>query len=215
MTSTHSSLAAQANERTARLAALKNLKRKQAPTDEQGSDTSTTITITTDKAPAQESDVADVTRLHLSGRNYDAGARGPRLGFEEAPTAGESTLEVRAAALKEETARLQVQQDEEAGKPLDLWRLQPKRPNWDLKRDLEAKMARVNVRTDNAIARLVRQRVLDQQERAKREHSADGADGAGAGLEGAALVEGVHMREREEDDEREDEGDEDSMATTT
>ncbi|KAI9840952.1 MAG: hypothetical protein M1838_003822 [Thelocarpon superellum] len=226
MSTSHTSLAAQANERTARLAALKNLKRKQPPSDEptrgasNTGDEDSSKTSTATPAPPSRSEKngdadeePDVTRLHLSGRNYDPEVRGPKLGFDAAPTAGESTVEVRAAALKEETARLQAKHDAEAKKPLDLWRLQPKRPNWDLKRDLEAKLVRVNVRTDNAIAKMVRKRVVEQQQRARKESGED-TDGEAAGLEGAALVEGVHMREREEDEERRaDEADDLGTAT--
>ena len=216
MSSTHTSLAAQANERTARLAALKNLKRKQAPTtdasrsDEAGSPNSSAGPAGNADQKEGTPEAPDVTRLHLSGRNYDAAARGPRLGFDAAPTAGASTVEVRAAALDEETVALRARQEAEQDRPLDLWRLRPKKPDWDLKRDLEAKLARVNVRTDNAVARLVRRRVLEQQDRAKKAHGQDagageagaggaGADGDGAGMDGAALVEGVHLREREGD----------------
>ncbi|KAI9822772.1 MAG: hypothetical protein M1832_003005 [Thelocarpon impressellum] len=189
MASTHNSLLAHADERATRLAALRNLKRKQGDSAENATEET------------------EASSFPLSGRNYDATTRGPKLGFDAPPTEGERTLELRAADLAAETAAQAAQAEAEAAKPLDLWKLRPKKPNWDLKRDLEAKMVRVNVRTDNAIARLVRQRVLEQQEKA-REKGGEGAgggpvdgDGAGAGMEGAALVEGVHLREREERDE--------------
>ncbi len=191
MASAHTSLTAQATERNARLAALKSLKRKQQDADD---------------SPSTETSAPDVTSLHLSGRNYDPATRGPKLGFDTAPTAGENTLELRAAELAKETAAQAAQAEAEASKPLDLWKLQPKKPNWDLKRDLEAKMKRVDVRTDNAVARLVRQRVLEQQKvAAAKTKGTDGlhgqGDAEGAGVDGVALVEGVHLRERAEKDE--------------
>ncbi|CAI4212269.1 unnamed protein product [Parascedosporium putredinis] len=158
-------LGAASDDRKARLAKLKSLKRKQ-PTDE-----------------------ADVARLHLSGRNYDPEARGPKLGFESAPDHGDQpTLEELAADVADEVERKAAEDAQEANRGIDLFKLQPKKPNWDLKRDLEKKLEVLNVRTDNAIARL---QVGDEE--------ADGGDAAG--MDGAALVEGLRPKERKEGEE--------------
>ena len=68
MSSTHATLGAAADERKARLAKLKNLKRKQ-PGDEIVAPESTRS-----PSPPPEPDVA---KLHLSGRNYDPETKGP------------------------------------------------------------------------------------------------------------------------------------------
>lgn len=198
-------LSAAAQDRKARLAQLKSLKRKQPDTyqetDEDGP---------APKSPRNDVTEPDVTTTYLSGRNYDAGTKGPKLGFEAAPSEGRETLELKAAALAAETKK-QAEEEEKADKPLDLFKLQPKKPNWDLKRDLERKLEVLNVRTDNAIARLVRERIANQQKAAKaRAEGANGgangtphADGEGeaVGMEGATLVEATNVREREDEEE--------------
>ncbi|KAK6388145.1 hypothetical protein LTR65_008153 [Meristemomyces frigidus] len=212
-------LSAAAQDRKTRLAQLKSLKRKQPDTYEEPNE---------DLQPPPKSPRNDatapapsphVTSTYLSGRNYDAETKGPRLGFEIAPSEGKETLERKAAALAAETKR-QAEEEEQADKPLDLFKLQPKKPNWDLKRDLNRKIEVLSVRTDNAIARLVRERIANQQKAAKaRAEGANGsgngttqADGEGeaVGIEGASLVEATNVREREdvEDARREREEDE-------
>lgn len=172
-----SSLLAATDDRKARLAKLKSLKRKQPDDETAPPDTHRSPSPT--KAP------------HLSGRNYDPEARGPRLGFESAPVGDAPTLEELAADAEAEV-REKAKQEEVVDQGVDLFKLQPKRPNWDLKRDLEAKLAVLDVRTDNAIARLVRERVGGQ--------SGGGKEG-GEGMEGVAMVEGLRVREREEAEE--------------
>ena len=191
MASTHTSLDAAATERKARLAKLKSLKRKQ-PDDTDDADSNSNA----------NTELPSVATTYLSGRNYDPTTRGPKLGFEQAPTESEETLEDRAAQISEETSR-KAAEEEKQDKPLDLFKLQPKKPNWDLKRDLAKKMELLDTRTDNAIARLVRERI----EGAKKKL---GAQDSELGMAGEELVEGMHVRERaEEEDARREREDED------
>lgn len=200
MSSAHSSLGAAADERKARLAKLKNLKRKQ-PSDE----------LTAPESPRRSPPGSpDVSKLHLSGRNYDPETRGPKLGFEAPPTQAleKPTLEEQAADVEAEI-RKKAEEEEQDDKGVDIFKLQPKKPNWDLKRDLDKKLEILNVRTDNAIAALVRQRVGQAQKSAGDKAgggaiaaaaTADGEqDGEEIGMEGVALVEGARLREREEE----------------
>ena len=200
--SSHASLDAQANERKARLAQLKSLKRKQPSNTEYDHDQTTTADDTT-----EDTSTPDVTTLHLSGRNYDPITRGPKLGFEAPPPTNTPTLETLAQTITSTTKALQEAEESQPDRAIDLFKLQPKKPNWDLKRDVERKMERLNVRTENAIAMLVRERVRKAQESAGGKEG----EGEGVGMDGVALVEGVHLREREEEEderrEREDEGD--------
>ncbi|KAL8694721.1 MAG: hypothetical protein Q9218_000647 [Villophora microphyllina] len=198
MTSYHTSLDAAATERKTRLAKLKSLKRKQPDT---------TIDEATEPAllPTERSindEFADptlsVTATYLSGRNYDPTTRGPKLGFETAPSENAETLENRAAQIAEET-REQDAKEEKEDKPIDLFKLQPKKPNWDLKRDLARKTEILNVRTDNAIARLVRERIEAAKQRSSQQSGK--VDDIGFGLKGEELVERVHLREREEEED--------------
>jgi coiled-coil domain-containing protein 12 len=155
-------------------------------------------------------DEPSVTTTYLSGRNYDVETRGPKLGFESAPNADKDTLEVRAAALQLAHNDLVLKEEEEKETPIDLFKLQPKKPNWDLKRDLKERTAVLDVRTKNAIARLVRERLEAEKKRKTAEGriSADGEDAA-VPLEGGELLEAVHVRERQEEEERRREREED------
>ncbi|KAH9808851.1 pre-mRNA-splicing factor cwf18-like [Teratosphaeria destructans] len=200
-------LSAAAQDRKARLAQLKSLKRKQA--DQEAGDDSCAPT---PKSPRNDLK-PEVTATYLSGRNYDTETKGAKLGFENAPSEGQITLEKKAALLAGEIKR-QHDEEEKADKPLDLFKLQPKKPNWDLKRDLDMKLEVLNVRTDNAIARLVRERIANQQKLAKEKAGAaanGGADGEAVGMEGATLVEAANMRERKELEEARREREEDTL----
>ena len=257
------SLDATAQERKARLAKLKNLKRKQPePADENDNDnddnnnntisdadadkpaskypkspsTAATEEATSNRRTNDNNDDVSkgddhdhsVTSTYLSGRNYDPETRGPRLGFEIEPAANQPTLEADATALAAETQK-QAQQDAKPDKPLDLFTLRPKKPNWDLKRDLDAKLQVLNVRTENAIAKLVRERIeeakkasaaaqknnnnINKNKKGSRDGDEDpGEDmnGEAIGMDGVALVEAMHMREREEEeDEKREKADQD------
>jgi coiled-coil domain-containing protein 12 len=224
--SSHAALSAAADDRKARLAKLKSLKRKQ-PTEE---DPEPTTTSPRDVSPSNHNHnnsnqdesssgtappTKDVARLHLSGRNYDFETKGPKLGFEAPPTLAleKPTLEEKAQDLEEESRR-QAAIDAQNDKGIDLLKLQPKKPNWDLKRELNLKMEALNVQTENAIARLVRERLAEKKAAAEAAHaqngpSRDGAEqGEGEGdaaaegmLDGAAIVEGMRLREREEEED--------------
>ncbi|KAI4739842.1 hypothetical protein E4T50_09733 [Aureobasidium sp. EXF-12298] len=183
-------LSSAAEDRKARLAALKSLKRKQPSEPTEPNDD--TIT---EQDPNQ-----DVSSILLSGRNYDAATRAPKLGFENDPSAQENTLERKAQELAEATKK-QSEQEDQQDKPLDLFKLQPKKPNWDLKRDLDRKLVVLNVRTDNAIANLVRQRIAAAQAEKKKATGATNNDGEAVGMEGAELLEATHLREKEDEEE--------------
>ncbi|MCJ1243461.1 hypothetical protein MMC30_000658 [Trapelia coarctata] len=200
MASAHTSLDAAATERKARLAKLKSLKRKQPDED------------TETDSIAQE-DAPTVTATYLSGRNYDPSTRGPKLGFETAPSENQETLEIRAKEISETTQKL-AEEEEKAEKPIDLFKLQPKKPNWDLKRDVQRKLERLNVQTDNAIARIVRERIEAQRKKQIEAVNGSGSEeGESVGLQGEELVEGVHVREREEaEEERREREEEDDYA---
>ncbi|KAK3945941.1 cwf18 pre-mRNA splicing factor-domain-containing protein [Diplogelasinospora grovesii] len=219
--SSHATLSAATDDRKARLAQLKSLKRKKPDED-------TTTSLITPSAGPDGEDAAgpptnDVARMHLSGRNYDPETRGPKLGFEAPPTLAldKPTLEEQAADLEEESKR-QAAIDAQDDKGIDLFKLQPKKPNWDLKRELNQKMEVLNVRTDNAIARMVRERLdakkasQGPQKIAGQTGGVEDGDGDAGLLEGgAAMVEGMRLREKEEAEEerRERELEETDLAT--
>lgn len=133
---------------------------------------------------------------YLSGRNYDHETKTVKLGFEHAPHTGALTAEEQADQIARE-ANETAHKEEADHAPIDLFKLQPKKPNWDLKRDLDAKLEVLDVRTDNAIARLVRDRIEKAKEAALKKNPEGNGEGEEVGMEGAALVEGIHMRELE------------------
>jgi coiled-coil domain-containing protein 12 len=208
MSATQASLRAAADERKARLAKLKSLKRKQ-PDDEIAPPEST-------RSPSPPASL-DVAKLHLSGRNYDPETKGPKLGFEAPPTLAleKPTLEQQAAEVEAEIRRKAEEEKEDQG--VDLFKLQPKKPNWDLKRDLEKKLEKLNVRTENAVAGLVRERIENAQKAARAKSgsivtSTASEGGEEMGMEGVALVEGLRVREREEELEEQREKEDEEIA---
>ncbi|KXJ91169.1 cwf18 pre-mRNA splicing factor-domain-containing protein [Microdochium bolleyi] len=222
------SLSAASDDRKARLAKLKTLKRKQ-PTDELVAPESDREASAPAPAPAtgseserdgkpedeimgdgpgtaeQESeDEANLALRHISGRNYDPESRGAKLGFEAPPTLGMEgpTLEEQAAEVERELRAKAAEDAKDADKGIDLFKLQPKKPNWDLKRDLDKKLEILNVRTDNAIAKLVRERIVNSAKAGSTQGTTESAViGDGANVDGDALVEGLRQREREEEEE--------------
>ncbi|PSR81831.1 cwf18 pre-mRNA splicing factor-domain-containing protein [Coniella lustricola] len=215
MSTPHITLSAASDDRKARLAKLKSLKRKQ-PEDEVAppeSDRQKSPALPEDDAShsqqqpdeqgAQQQIEKDVSRIHLSGRNYDAETKGPKLGFEAPPTLGpeEQTLEEQAAELEAELRRKAAEEAQD-DKGIDLFKLQPKKPNWDLKRELNKKLEVLNVRTDNAIAKLVRERLQAKKvEAGKGDASAANGEAVAATMDGGELEEIVRLREREEEEE--------------
>ncbi|KAL2017642.1 hypothetical protein VTK56DRAFT_1910 [Thermocarpiscus australiensis] len=215
--SSYTTLSAAADDRKARLAKLKSLKRKEPTEEEEPHDhTASNANNGQDEAAPPTKDVA---RLHLSGRNFDFETKGPKLGFEAPPTLGLDgpTLEEQARDLEEESRR-RAAQDAQDDKGIDLFKLQPKKPNWDLKRELSQKMEVLNVRTENAIARLVRERLAEKKaaagQKGRQEDGGRDAEADGM-LDGAAIVEGMRLREREEEEEarREREAEAEEFAT--
>ncbi|KAF2223355.1 cwf18 pre-mRNA splicing factor-domain-containing protein [Elsinoe ampelina] len=204
-------LSAASSDRKARLAQLKSLKRKEPPSDTPLDAPEDDSSPRPAKSPRTSPSPEPTPNPHLSGRNFDPLTRGPKLGFSLAPTAlsNTTTLESRASALAAESKA--AQEAEKAAQasgqdaPLDLFKLQPKKPNWDLKRELERRMQPLEVRMENAIARLVRERVEGQKKAAVAKGEAVGGDGEGqeeVGMEGNVLVEATKEREREEVEER-------------
>lgn len=141
-----SSLEKQAAERKAKLEQLKNLKRKRevsSQSEGQATEESSTINETV-----------------LKSRNFDPELRGAKLGFESGPIeiSATETVEFVADELQEAALKSLAQQTSE-NTSLTISNLQPKKVNWDLKRDLEPSLQILETRTNNAIIKAVRERV--------------------------------------------------------
>ncbi|KAI0017676.1 cwf18 pre-mRNA splicing factor-domain-containing protein [Xylariomycetidae sp. FL0641] len=217
MSSTHAALSAASDDRKARLAKLKNLKRKQpgdeivAPESERAGSpavhASTTAAASDENQNNNEDEAQppDVTGLYLSGRNYDADVRGAKLGFEANPATGQATLEAAAAGV-EDAVRARAAAGQ-AKADLDMDTLRPKKANWDLDRMFREKYRPLEVATENACHKLVL-RNIEAKKAAKQKSAGPGGkagaedgDGELPGMDGVALVEGLKMREREEEEE--------------
>ena len=199
MSNPQGSLDAAAAERKARLAKLASLKRKQPGSD-------TTVASTQTQTETEATSAPSETDVYISGRNYDLTTKGPKLGFQSAPGNDVETVEKQAERIAATAKELADRDEAENEKGIDLFKLQPKKPNWDLKRELAEKMKVVDVRTQNAIARLVRERI----ENSKNEAQAKAGDkvtedeGEEVGMEGTTLAEAVREREREDEVERQE-----------
>ncbi|XP_040287395.1 coiled-coil domain-containing protein 12 [Bufo bufo] len=82
----------------------------------------------------------------------------------------ESLKERQIAPAKPESVEEKVKEQLEAAKPepiieeVDLTNLAPRKPDWDLKRDVAKKLEKLEKRTQRAIAELIRERLKGQEE---------------------------------------------------
>ncbi|CDH48231.1 hypothetical protein RO3G_10424 [Lichtheimia corymbifera JMRC:FSU:9682] len=74
---------------------------------------------------------------------------------------GETVESETKSFTKDVLAEAAVKEKEE----VDLFNLQPKKPNWDLKRDVEKKLERLDRRTQKAILELIRQRLSNETDK--------------------------------------------------
>ncbi|KIW97193.1 uncharacterized protein Z519_02585 [Cladophialophora bantiana CBS 173.52] len=215
MSASRGALDAAAIDRKARLAKLASLKRKQP-----GSDSTVSSLQADTEEEHKQIPPQSTTNQYLSGRNYDPTTKSAKLGFENAPIGDDvETLEGRADRIVASTAEQAAKYELEAEKGIDLFKLQPGKPNWDLKRNLAEKMKILDVRTQNAIARLVRERIENSKKHAlerravqPQSSSEKGEQGEEVGIEGSTLVESIHLREQEEEREAALENEEDAIS---
>jgi len=94
----------------------------------------------------------------LINRNFDPETR--TLRKHQTNVEMDDTLEANVKGLAE-----QIVADDEAkrAQDLDLLNIAPKRPNWDLKREMEKKLAKLERQTQQAVHTLIRQRLAAQK----------------------------------------------------
>lgn len=189
-----SSLDAQGEERKKRLAQLRSLKRRQ---DAEGEHAAAMAIAQQGGGTADE--ILE-RGIKLSGRNFDVEERAPKMGFTHAPNEGQETVEERAMEIVD-AVKAQQTEEEAAEKPIDLFNLQPKKPNWDLKRDVDKKLQRLKPRTKSAIAKLVQERI-----NAAKYGKEDSEGQATNTAVEEKLAELVREREKEKGEDDEDEG---------
>ncbi|KAI6022760.1 mRNA splicing factor [Pisolithus marmoratus] len=72
----------------------------------------------------------------------------------------EDTLEKDVDGMAE---KIIVQDEQQRAEELNVFNIAPKRPNWDLKREMEKKLAKLERKTQEAIHTLIRQRLASQK----------------------------------------------------
>ncbi|KAF8643879.1 hypothetical protein AX16_008895 [Volvariella volvacea WC 439] len=111
------------------------------------------------KRKAGEADTDNADGGILLGRNFDPEKRTLRK-----HTANDAVMQDTVEKQIEGMAELIIAEDEKRrAQELDVFNIAPKRPNWDLKRDIEKKVARLERRTQEAIHTLIRQRLAAQK----------------------------------------------------
>ncbi|TEB26572.1 mRNA splicing factor [Coprinellus micaceus] len=94
----------------------------------------------------------------IGGRNFDPVSR--TLKKHTTVAEMEDTVENNVKGL---TEKIIAEDEEKRQQELDIFNIAPKRPNWDLKRDMEKKLAKLERRTQEAIHTLIRQRLAAQK----------------------------------------------------
>lgn len=160
-----------AQKRKERLALLKSAKRKR-----EGGDDS-----------VRSENEAVQTKMNY--RNYDPETKDSKLGFLNNPSASveEPTVEQRAEALARET-KLTSERLHDSATALNLTTLQPKRPNADLKRALEDRIAKLRPKQERVVREYVKERLRKTQKEAQVS--------VGAITDGTNLMKRVHRLEQ-------------------
>ncbi|KIL00934.1 hypothetical protein PAXRUDRAFT_821140 [Paxillus rubicundulus Ve08.2h10] len=95
----------------------------------------------------------------LLNRNFDPETRTLRKHTQNGALT-EDTIEKDVDGMVE---RIIVEDEQRRAQELDVFNIAPKRPNWDLKREMEKKLAGLERKTQEAIHTLIRQRLAAQK----------------------------------------------------
>ncbi|KAF5315539.1 hypothetical protein D9611_004871 [Ephemerocybe angulata] len=94
----------------------------------------------------------------VGGRNYD-----PISKTLKKRTPGEEIEDTVEKNVKGLAQMIIAEDEEKRQQELDIFNIAPKRPNWDLKRDMDKKLAKLERRTQEAVHTLIRQRLAAQK----------------------------------------------------
>jgi len=95
----------------------------------------------------------------MKSRNFDPASRTVRKHVRD-DDMEQDTVEKEVKGLAE---KIIAEDEARRGQELDVFNIAPKRPNWDLKRNTEKKLAKLNRKTEEAIHTLIRQRLASQK----------------------------------------------------
>ncbi|TFK42352.1 cwf18 pre-mRNA splicing factor-domain-containing protein [Crucibulum laeve] len=96
----------------------------------------------------------------IKNRNFDPESRTLRKHTRNDDEAMEDTVEKNVQGMAE---KIITEDEQRRAQELDVFNIAPKRPNWDLKREMEKKLAKLERRTQEAIHTLIRQRLSAQK----------------------------------------------------
>lgn len=95
----------------------------------------------------------------IKNRNFDPDSRTLRKHAND-DVVMQDTVEVQVKGLAEQ---ILAEDEKLRAQELDVFNIAPKRPNWDLKREMEKKLAKLERRTQEAVHTLIRQRLAAQK----------------------------------------------------
>ncbi|KAI0636400.1 mRNA splicing factor [Trametes polyzona] len=96
----------------------------------------------------------------IKHRSFDPTTRTLKKHTQDEDVQMEDTVEHQVDGLAE---KIIAEDAERRAQDLDLFNIAPKRPNWDLKRELDKKLSRLERKTQEAIHTLIRQRLAAQK----------------------------------------------------
>ncbi|CAL1705282.1 unnamed protein product [Somion occarium] len=96
----------------------------------------------------------------IKHRTFDPETRGLKKHTPEDDVVMEDTVEKKVEGLAE---KIIAEDAERRAQELDLFNIAPKRANWDLKRDMEKKLTKLDRQTQQAIHTLIRQRLAAEK----------------------------------------------------
>ncbi|KAH7889581.1 cwf18 pre-mRNA splicing factor-domain-containing protein [Phlebopus sp. FC_14] len=97
--------------------------------------------------------------FELLNRNFDPERRTLRHHSQNG-TLTQDTVEKDVEGMAE---KIIAEDEHQRAQELDVFNIAPKRPNWDLKREMDKKLAKLERRTQEAIHTLIRQRLAAQK----------------------------------------------------
>ncbi|KAI8982842.1 mRNA splicing factor [Trametes punicea] len=96
----------------------------------------------------------------IKHRSFDPSTRTLKKHAPDDDVRMEDTVEHQVEGLAQ---KIIAEDAERRAQDLDLHNIQPKKPNWDLKRELDKKLSRLERKTQEAIHTLIRQRLAAQK----------------------------------------------------
>jgi coiled-coil domain-containing protein 12 len=112
------------------------------------------------KKTGEEDDIRLASESIIKNRNFDPESRTLRKRTHADDVVMQGTVEKDVMGMAE---KIIAEDEQKRSQELDVFNIAPKRPNWDLKREMEKKLSKLDRKTQEAIHTLIRQRLATQQ----------------------------------------------------